>query len=140
MDSVSVLLVDDEQEFAITLAERLELRGLHVRTAFNGQEGLLQIMQNLPDVVIVDMYMPGLSGADMTQALKGRYPDLPVIMLTGHAAMGANCEESEENETLSGVYACLTKPVSLEIVWDTLHAAVKAAQQKKYAEGSHAQQ
>lgn len=133
MDSISVLLIDDEQEFVITLAERLELRGLRVRTAFDGQEGLLKVMQEVPDVVVVDMLMPGLSGADMAHALKSRHPHLPIILLTGHAAVNVDGADSDLHADgtgdmpLSGVYACLTKPVALEIVWDTLHNAVKAA-------------
>lgn len=124
MDTLSVLLIDDEQEFVITLAERLELRGLRVRTASNGQEGLLKVMQEVPDVVIVDMFMPGLSGADIVQALKSRFPHLPLIMLTGHSGV-----DDAGEIPLAGVYTCLTKPVSLEIVLDSLHAAVKEAQQ-----------
>lgn len=141
MDGISVLLIDDEQEFVTTLAERLELRGLRVRTAFDGQEGLLKVMQELPDVVVVDMLMPGLSGADMTQALKSRYPNMPVILLTGHAALRVESDmnafdstttaDNADDMPLSGVYACLTKPVALEIVWDTLHNAVKAARTGK---------
>lgn len=125
MDKLSVLLIDDEAEFVNTLAERLELRGLHVRTAHDGQEGLLLLMEQSPDVVLVDMFMPGLSGADILHAVKHRYPLLPVIMLTGHAAPDT---DSDYDTPMAGAYCCLTKPVPLQVLWDTLHAAVKAGQ------------
>ncbi|MEG2173531.1 MAG: response regulator [Desulfovibrionaceae bacterium] len=135
IENISVLLIDDEVEFVNTLAERMELRGLQVRTAYDGQEGLLRILEQVPDVVLVDMFMPGLSGADILLAVKSRYPYLPVILLTGHAAPVAGGDDSGD-VPLSGAYSCLTKPVAFQVVWDTLHAAVAFA---KHVESSYAQ-
>ncbi|MGQ9656219.1 MAG: response regulator, partial [Thermodesulfobacteriota bacterium] len=53
-----ILLVDDEEKFVETLAERLEARGLEVRTAFNGEEALEKIREKDADVVVLDVLMP----------------------------------------------------------------------------------
>ncbi len=99
------MLVDDEEKFVETLAERLEARGLEVRTAFNGDEALERIREKDVDVVILDVLMPGKSGIDTLREIKQVRPLTEVIMLTGHATV----ETAIEGMKL-GAYDYLMKP------------------------------
>jgi DNA-binding NtrC family response regulator len=84
---VKVLLIDDEASFVDTLGQRLEFRGFAVAKAFSGQEGLEKLKEQLPDVVILDVVMPGQDGVDVLKAIKELEPLTEVMLLTGHADM-----------------------------------------------------
>jgi len=84
MNAWQVLLIDDEEEFVTTLAERLQLRGLRPVTATDGETGLKLIMESSFDAVILDVMMPGLSGLEVLARIKNFNSQIPVIILTGH--------------------------------------------------------
>ena len=86
MDEANVVLIDDEEAFVTTLQERLEMRGFSPRVALNGQDGLELIAQEPPDVVILDLRMPGMSGLEVLRRIRKSWPGLPVIMLSGHGS------------------------------------------------------
>ena len=65
MAKMKILLVDDEQEFSLTLAERLEIRGYEVKTAVNGEESLQFLEKSLPQIVVLDLKMPGMDGIEV---------------------------------------------------------------------------
>jgi DNA-binding response OmpR family regulator len=71
---VRVLLVDDEEQFVETLAQRLEARDYAVATAFNGDQALNYVKAKEVDVVILDVLMPGLTGIDTLRAIKKSAP------------------------------------------------------------------
>lgn len=79
-----ILIVDDNQQFLLMLQEFLaDYNGVNVvGAAVSGQEALSLIEITAPDMMIVDLWMPDMSGLDLTQAVKGRWPDLPTIVLT----------------------------------------------------------
>lgn len=83
---INVLLVDDEEEFVHTLAERLALRGYATRIAGDGESGINMVSHETVDVVLLDLMMPGLSGLDTLKQLKNMNQALPVILLTGHGS------------------------------------------------------
>ena len=83
MKAWKVLLIDDEEDFVTTLAERLELRGLQPVAVSDGETGLNRIMSEPFDAVILDVMMPGLSGMEVLKRIKSFNPRLPVIILTG---------------------------------------------------------
>ncbi len=86
MKSISVMLVDDEKEFVDTLAERLELRGIGVRVANDGETALPMIDDDPPDLVFLDMMMPGIGGLETLKRIKERHPAVQVILLTGRGS------------------------------------------------------
>lgn len=86
MDEPSILLIDDEEAFVTTLQERLEMRGFSARAAFDGQSGLDMIGEEPPDVVVLDLRMPGISGVEVLRRIRKQWPGLPVIMLSGHGS------------------------------------------------------
>lgn len=108
-DGVKVLVVDDEEEFVDALAQRLEVRGFNVLTAFSGDDALVAVRDAPVDVVILDVLMPGKDGLQTLREIKQLKPLVEVIMLTGHATV----ETSIEGMKL-GAYDYLMKPTDTE--------------------------
>jgi DNA-binding NtrC family response regulator len=119
---IKVLVVDDEREFAQALGERLEVRGIAVRVALNGDEALSRLEQQQEDVVILDVKMPGRGGLETLQEIKHRWPLVEVIMLTGHATV----EVAIEGMKL-GAHDFLMKPTET----DELMAKIRKAHDRK---------
>ena len=109
MDTARVLLVDDEEEFVRALAERLELRGFDVQLAFNGEQALGKLQDHEPDVIVLDLKMPGMDGMEVLRRVRKHHPRVAVVMLTGHGS------EKDRDEALRlGAHAYLQKPVQIE--------------------------
>jgi DNA-binding response OmpR family regulator len=83
MKDWKVLLVDDEREFVVTLAERLGMRGILTETVFEGDGALKKLETYEPDVMVLDLMMPGMSGLTVLEKVKKLYPKIEVILLTG---------------------------------------------------------
>ena len=115
---VRVLLVDDEEQFVETLAQRLEARDFAVATAFNGDQALEYVKSKDVDVVVLDVLMPGLSGIDTLREMKRIRPLTEVIMLTGHATV----ETAIEGMKL-GAFDYLMKPTEIEDLVDKINKA-----------------
>ena len=86
MKKIKILLIDDEIEFTSTLAERLELRGFDAKTTDNGESGIELIRNELFDIAIIDLMMPGISGLETLKQVKTFNTKLPVILLAGHGS------------------------------------------------------
>ncbi|MFV0420725.1 response regulator [Oleidesulfovibrio sp.] len=80
-----VLLVDDEPAFGDVLARRLRRRNIRVTHALDGDTALRMLLSNAFDVVLLDLKMAGISGLEVLNVLKRMVPDVPVIMISGHA-------------------------------------------------------
>ena len=120
MNTWTVLLVDDEEDFVTTLAERLELRGIQTRIATDGESALQSIAVSLPQLVVLDIMMPGLGGVDVLQRIKATHPRIPVILLTG---LGSK-REGEEGLRL-GAFDYLMKPLDIEVLIEKMQDALK---------------
>ncbi|MEZ5359622.1 MAG: response regulator [Candidatus Zixiibacteriota bacterium] len=103
-----ILLVDDEKEFVHTLSERLKTRNLESAIAYDGEQALDMVRNDVPDVIILDLLMPGIDGIETLRRLKEMNPDIQVIILTGHGSD----RERETAEEL-GAFAYLHKPVNI---------------------------
>lgn len=119
MSTFNVLLVDDEEDFVATLAERLELRGINTRIATSGEAALEDVEASLPDVVILDVIMPGLGGVDVLQEIKAKHPKLPVLLLTG---LGS--KEKGEDGIRKGAFDYLIKPLDIDELIQKIYEAV----------------
>ena len=84
MSAVKVLIVDDEQDFATALAERLRLRGYEATAIFSPDEALATTKEMQPDVVLLDLKLPGVSGIEMLMTMREFVPGVEIILLTGH--------------------------------------------------------
>jgi DNA-binding NarL/FixJ family response regulator len=82
---IQVLIVDDQRTFAEALATALRLeRDLSVRVAGGGPEAVLMSEDGPPDVVLLDVQMPGMSGIEAIRLLRENHPRVPVVMLSGY--------------------------------------------------------
>jgi signal transduction histidine kinase len=118
---IRLLLVDDEDEFRKTIANRLARRGINPEQARTGEEGLAVLDRQPVDVVVLDVKMPGLNGIQVLELIKKKYPNTEVILLTGHATT----QDGVEGIKL-GAFDYLMKPVELE----HLLGKIKQAYQK----------
>ncbi|KAF0122547.1 MAG: response regulator receiver [bacterium] len=120
MSNLRVLLVDDEEEFVTTLSERLSLRGIETEVAYNGENALAKMNQRTPDIVILDVMMPGLSGLDVLRQIKETLPDIPVILLTGRGSTREGIDGMKQ-----GAFDYLMKPVDIEDLIKKMNEAMK---------------
>ena len=120
MQDWKVLLVDDEREFVSTLAERLSMRRMQVQVANDGEQALKQVETDPPQVVVLDLMMPGLSGLEVLDRIKGKYPEIEIILLTG---MGGSVEAARGIR--QGAFDCLVKPLNIEKLIERIGDAVK---------------
>ncbi len=117
--AIKVLLVDDEKEFVAHLAERLQFRGLEVETASDGESALQCIKDKAPEVMVLDLQMPGISGIDTLKSAKAIAPELQVIMLTGYGTI----ETAKEGKEF-GALEYLIKPCDIIKLYTLIEEAV----------------
>lgn len=121
-----VLLVDDEREFVQTLSERLILRDMGSAVAFDGESALKLVHEEEPEVMILDLKMPGIDGIEVLRRVKETQPGIEVIILTGHGS------EADRQTCMNlGAFAYLHKPVDIDILSDTLKKANEKIQAQK---------
>jgi CheY-like chemotaxis protein/cytidylate kinase len=116
-----IMLVDDEKEFVHTLSERLQTRNLESVIAYDGEQALSMVEDDTPEVMVIDLKMPGIDGLEVLRRVKKKHPATEVIILTGH---GSEKEEALAQEL--GAFAYLQKPIDI----DVLSATMKDAYQK----------
>jgi len=122
MDDIKILLVDDEEDFIKTLAERLDMRDLSSDVALDGQEALQVVDDSAPDVMILDLKMPGIDGMEVLRRVRERFPNIQVIIQTGH---GNDLDEAEAQRL--GAFDYLKKPVDIEVLVERIRAAAEQA-------------
>ncbi len=103
--AMDILLVDDERDFVEMLGMRLMEAGHRVRPAYGGEECLAELKRGEPDVVILDLKMPGLDGIETLKAIKRGHPLVEVILLTGHGTLDSAVEGLKH-----GAFDYLLKP------------------------------
>ncbi|MFA6384596.1 MAG: response regulator [Candidatus Omnitrophota bacterium] len=116
---MKILIIDDNQELVRLIKSVLELKGYQTAIACDGEDGLLQIKQDLPDMVILDLGLPKLTGEQVCKEIRKdkKTQDIPVVMLTGRA--------SETDRVIGRVIGAdyyLTKPCDLFELLEIAHA------------------
>ncbi len=115
-----VLLVDDEREFVQTLSERLLMRDVESAVVYDGEEALSFVKDDEPDVMVLDLKMPGIDGVEVLRRVKRDHPDIEVIILTGHGS------KADEELCLGlGAFAYLQKPVDIELLSQKMREAYR---------------
>lgn len=116
-----ILLVDDEKKYVQTLSKRLMMRELEAAVVYDGESALETAREDQPDVMILDLRMPGIDGIEVLRRVKKTHPAIEVIVLTsqGSAADKKTCMEL-------GAFAFLSKSVDI----DELSKTIEAANQK----------
>jgi len=124
--SLKVLLVDDEEDFVRTMAERMEMRDLGSEVALGGEQALQMIEGEIPDVMVLDLRMPGIDGMEVLRRVKNTYPQVEVIIMTGHGS-----DEDEEEARRLGAFDYLRKPVDINHLMETVRRAGRAARRRE---------
>jgi DNA-binding response OmpR family regulator len=119
MKDWKVLLVDDEEEFVVTLAERLRMRGIQAETELDGAAALNKLETYTPQVVVLDLMMPGMSGLAVLERIKQLYPQMEVILLTG---IGSTSEGVAGMKL--GAFDYLMKPLQIEELIEKIGLAI----------------
>jgi len=117
-----VLVMEDEDALATLLSYNLEKEGYRVVVAADGEEGMLQIEERLPDLVLLDWMLPKLSGIEVCRRIRGKPEtrNMPIIMLT------ARGEESDRIRGLdTGADDYLTKPFSMSELIARIRAVLR---------------
>ncbi len=119
--SNKILIVDDDQDVRIALFETLSHGRFQVMAAENVTMALEMVADNKPDLVLADLKMPDGNGLDLLKTLKVQAPDLPVILVTGHASVDTAVEAMR-----LGAQDYILKPFQREAVLETVEVALRS--------------
>jgi two-component system nitrogen regulation response regulator NtrX len=119
----SIVIVDDEQSILQSLGGILEDEGYRVGTALSGEEALKLCEDTEPDLVFLDIWLPGMDGIEVLERLREINPLTPVIMISGHGTI-----ETAVKATRLGAFDFLEKPLSLDKVLVTVTNALRYGQ------------
>jgi excisionase family DNA binding protein len=111
----SVLVIDDEVTVCKTLARMVERLGCRTRQASNGAKGLELVAQDVPDLILLDLVMPDMSGPEFLEELRKTHPALPVVIVTGYPD-----SDLMKQATLYAPVMLLSKPVEAELLERTV--------------------
>jgi len=120
MEKFKILLVDDEEEFVKSLAERLRMRDLEPDTVYNGEQALFFVQAQEPDVMVLDLKMPGIDGMEVLSQVRKNHPAIQVIILTGHGT-----KQHEDQARRLGAFDYLEKPADINKLVKKMKQAYK---------------
>ena len=124
-ERTNILVVDDEEVVRLALARVLGSDRCHVEAAWNGADALNEIERHRFDVVLLDLRMPGMDGISVLKAIKEKWPEIEVIVVTGYPSL-----ETAKEAIRYGAYDYLSKPVEPERMIEVAHSA---AMQKRWS-------
>lgn len=124
-EKTRILVVDDEQVVRLCLHRTLASEHCNVETVINGHDALEMMERHPFDVVLLDLRMPGMNGIDVLKAIKEKWPEIEVIIITGYAAV-----DTAKAAVAAGAYDYLAKPVGPD---EIISAAQGALLHKKWA-------
>jgi len=119
----TILVIDDEESIRTSLKGILQDEGFRVAFARNGEEGIATLREENPDLVLLDIWMPGIDGIETLSRIKDLAPEQMVIMMSGHGTI-----ETAVRATKLGAYDFIEKPLSLEKVLLSIQNALKTGQ------------
>ena len=131
MEKIKILLVDDEEDFVETISQRLQKRGQESDIALSGEQALSRIEQEVPDVVLLDLKMPGIDGMEVLRRIKKAYPEVQVIIMTGHGS-----EKIETEARTLGAFEYLQKPTKIDTIMNKIKLAFKE-KTERFRDGSY---
>jgi two-component system response regulator MprA len=102
MSMPTILIVDDDADMAQIVKIVLEFAGYSCRLASNGQQALGDVAANMPDLVLMDVMMPIMNGAECARELRESYgPDLPIVIMTAAEHAGSRGQASNADAVLA---------------------------------------
>lgn len=124
MSTHTIWVVDDDKSIRWVLEKALQKNGFNTRSFCHGNDVMAALQHEDPDVLITDIRMPGISGLDLTQAIRDQYPELSVIVMTAHSDL-----DSAVSAFQYGAFEYLPKPFDLNTVIDKVRQACAARRQ-----------
>lgn len=119
----TILIIDDEQSIRESLTGILQDEGYRPLVAESGEEGLSRVREEIPDLILLDIWMPGIDGLETLRLIREDFPEQLVIMMSGHGTI-----ETAVKATKLGAYDFIEKPLSLEKVLLSVENAFKINQ------------
>jgi two-component system nitrogen regulation response regulator NtrX len=116
----TILVVDDEESIRLSLEGILHDEGFRALVASNGEDGISIAQEEDPDLILLDIWMPGIDGMETLARIKEIRPNQPVIMMSGHGTI-----ETAVKATRLGAYDFIEKPLSLEKILLSIQNAMK---------------
>lgn len=125
-----VLLVDDEPHIPMVVGRKLKAAGFEVVTASDGEEGLAAAEESRPNVIITDLQMPFMSGAELAEALRAdeQLREIPVVLLTARGYV-----LPEEEQQASNIKRFLSKPFSVHQILEVVEELLGGTEQTEAA-------
>ncbi|NDJ52037.1 MAG: response regulator [Chloroflexi bacterium] len=118
-----VMIVDDEPDNLEVLADVFAFHGAEVITARDGQEGLRQLENRQPDLILLDLSMPNMDGWEMHRRIRDdeRLKEIPIIAVTAHAMVG-----DYERVISAGFDGYITKPINIRNILQDIRQTIEA--------------
>jgi CheY-like chemotaxis protein len=128
-----VLVIDDEPDVCDVLKRVLERGGYEAFTASDAVQGLTSCREQVPDVVVTDIIMPGSNGVELVRRLRSEFPGIGVVVITGGGNQAIDGYQPGAIKTAAyvaaaenaGAHVCLTKPFEREELLNAIAALVK---------------
>lgn len=119
-EKIKILVVDDNEPFAVNLKDILEVKGYEVQTATDGFKGLELFKKIKFSLVIMDIKMPVMNGVETFKKMKEIDPGVPVIMVTAYAL-----ENLIKESLVNGAFGCLYKPLNFDKLFEIINNSFK---------------
>jgi len=119
----NILIIDDEAGIRSSLAGILSDEGFRTITAETGAQGIEKLRDEFPDLILLDIWMPGMDGLETLTQIREEFPDQMVIMMSGHGTI-----DTAVKATRLGAFDFIEKPLSLEKVLHSIQQAMKVRQ------------
>ena len=120
MKRAKILIVDDEEKILQTMKGSLEDEDYEVLTAKDGQEAIEKVRSENPDLIFLDVWLPGMDGMETLKAIKEHDSHLDVVLMTGHGTMSTAIQALK-----MGAFDFLEKPLSLDSILSVAHNALE---------------
>ncbi len=117
--SAHILIADDDEVSCQLFAETLEAEGFRVEQTTSGEAALSRLAEETPDLLVIDVRMPGTSGLEVTRIVHGKYPWLPIIVMTAFGSIETAVEAIHE-----GAFDFISKPMNLAELKRTVSRAL----------------
>lgn len=130
MENIHTLIIDDETDVLDVLSLRLTKRGAITTCADNGHSALELLKNTRTDIIILDIKMPDMDGAEVLERAKAIKPHVPVIILSGHADMKLAAQVIQ-----NGAFAYLLKPINIDMLCNKIEDALEQQKHIQHKEG-----
>lgn len=125
MPKPRVLIVDDEKNIVSSLHGILEDEGYQIDTADDGLDALEQVQSDPPDLVLLDIWLPGMDGIEVLKTIKTYHPEIEVLIMSGHGTI-----DTAVKATKLGAFDFIEKPFSLDQLVQSVEKALKLKQSR----------